>query len=192
MKVIAFMGSARVGGNTELMLEEALKPIRDGGHETTLFRLNFMNLKPCQNCGGCEQTGTCIITKDDMDEIYQAIREADRVILATPIYFFTVSAQTKTMIDRCQAFWCEKYLMRRPIAEGPLGRKGLLLMVGGMKKEIGIKCAGETAKAFFRTISVPTHESLGYLGVDAKAQILEHPTALKEIFEAGRKLIAAQ
>jgi hypothetical protein len=57
-----------------------------------------------------------------------------------------------------------------------------------MKKEIGIQCAEATAKAFFRTISVPEHRTLSYLGIDAKGAILEHPTALKEAFEAGEKL----
>ena len=61
-------------------------------------------------------------------------------------------------------------------------------MAGGMKKDVGIRCSEATVKAFFRTISVPEHNTLGYLGVDAKGAILEHPTALKEAFEAGRKL----
>jgi hypothetical protein len=58
-----------------------------------------------------------------------------------------------------------------------------------MKKEIGIECSGATAKAFFRTISIPEHKTLGYLGVDAKGDILKHPTALKDAYEAGEKLV---
>jgi multimeric flavodoxin WrbA len=61
MKVVAFFGSPRVHGNTELLLDEALKPVREAGCEVQLFKLNFMNIKPCQNCGGCEKTGVCII-----------------------------------------------------------------------------------------------------------------------------------
>jgi multimeric flavodoxin WrbA len=188
MKVIAFLGSPRKDGNTDLLLQEAIKGIESSGLTVKIFRLNLMNIKPCQNCGGCDETGECIIN-DDMTEIYPEIRTADRIILASPIFFFTVSAQTKILIDRCQSFWCEKYLLRKPISEGEFGRKGLLLLAGGMKKEIGIQCAETTVKAFFRTISVPGHNTLWYLGVDAKGAILEHPTALKEAFEAGRKLV---
>ncbi len=188
MKVLAFFGSPRLHGNSESLLNEALKPIEDAGHEIISFKLNFMNIKPCQNCGGCDKKGECVI-KDDMTDIYKAIREADRIILASPIFFFALSAQSKTMIDRCQAFWSEKYLLKKTIPEGQYGRKGLLLLVGGMKRDIGIKCSENTAKAFFRTISVPAHETLGYLGVDAKGDILEHPTALKDAFDAGKKLI---
>jgi len=189
VKIVSFLGSPRPSGNTEVLLEEALKPAEEARHEITLFKLNLMRIKPCQDCGSCEKTGKCIID-DDMNEIYPAIREADRIILASPIFFFALSAQTKTMIDRCQAFWCEKYLMKQTIPEGPYGRKGLLMVVGGMKKDIGVHCSEATTKAFFRTVSVPLHETLSFLGVDAKGAILEHPTALRDAREAGKKLIA--
>lgn len=188
MKIIAFLGSPRKDGNTELLLKETIKGIEESGLNVLLFNLNLMNISPCQNCGGCDDTGTCII-EDDMSQIYNAIRTADRIILASPIFFFGISAQAKVMIDRCQCFWCEKYLLKKPIPGSPYGRKGLLLLVGGQKKEIGIQCAEATAKAFFRTISVPEHKTLGYLGVDSKGAILQHPTALREAYEAGRKLI---
>ena len=93
------------------------------------------------------------------------------------------------MIDRCQAFWCEKYLLKKTVPAGPHGRKGLLIVVGGMKKEDGIHCSETTAKAFFRTISVPEHATVGFLGVDAKGDILKHPTAMKDVYEAGKRLI---
>ncbi len=188
MKIIAFLGSPREGGNTELLLKETIKGIEESGFNVHVFNLNLMNILPCQNCGGCDDTGVCI-NEDDMTQIYDAIRAADRVILASPIFFFGISAQAKIMIDRCQCFWCEKYLLKKPIPDGPYGRKGLLLLVGGMKKEIGIQCAGATAKAFFRTVNVPEHKTLGFLGVDAQGEILKHPTALKEAYEAGKALI---
>jgi multimeric flavodoxin WrbA len=188
VKIVAFQGSPRPSGNTDTLLEAALKPLKEAGHEIILFKLNLMRIKPCQDCGSCEKSGKCIID-DDMIEIYSAIRAAERIILASPIFFFGLSAQVKAMIDRCQAFWCEKYLMKQSIPEGPYGRKGLLLLVGGMKKEIGMTCSDATAKAFFRTVSVPHHETLSFMGVDAKGAILEHPTALSEVREAGRKLV---
>ena len=134
------------------------------------------------------ETGKCVFD-DDMGLIYDAIRTADRIILASPIFFFALSAQTKIMIDRCQSIWCEKYLLKRPIEGGQFGRKGLLLLVGGMKKDIGIQCGEACAKAFFRTISVPEHKTLFYLGVDQKGDIMKHPTALEDAYKAGKKLV---
>lgn len=188
MRIIAFQGSPRSGGNTEILLHEALKPLHEAGHDILVFQLNSMIIKPCQDCGGCVKTGICIHKDDAMCGIYDAIREADRIILASPIFFSSVSAQAKAMIDRCQSFWCEKYLMKKVIPTGPHGRKGLLLLVGGMKKQGSQKCAEETAKAFFRTVSVPEHRVLFFLGIDAKGDILKHPTALKEAYQAGKEL----
>ena len=188
LSIVAFHGSPRVGGNSDILLQEALKPINKEGHEVMLFKLNLMNIKPCQNCGKCDNTGLCVI-EDDMGAIYDAVRVADRVILSSPIFFFALSAQTKIMIDRFQCFWCEKYLLKRPISEGPQGKKGLLLLVGGMKKDIGIQCGEATAKAFFRSISVPEHQTLSYLGIDQKGAILRHSTALNDACCAGERLI---
>jgi multimeric flavodoxin WrbA len=188
MKVTAFLGSPRKDGNTELLLKEAIRGIEESGSDVDIFNLNQMDIMPCQNCGGCEETGACVY-EDDMFQIYDAIRTSDRFILASPIFFFNVSAQIKIMIDRCQAFWCEKYLLKKPIPEGNYKRKGLLLLVAGMKKDIGIQCAEVTVKAFFRTISVQEHKTLGYIGIDAKGEILKHPTALKEAYEAGKELV---
>ena len=188
VNVIAFMGSPRKDGNTSILLQEASRGVTESGHEVKRFNLARMKIRPCQNCGGCDKTGVCIIEGDEMGGIYAALREADRIILASPIFFAGLSAQTKAMVDRCQAFWCEKYLLNKPLPEGPEGRRGLFITVGGMKTGKGVECGGATATAFFRTLNVPVHASLGYRGVDAKGAIREHPTALLEAFEAGREL----
>ena len=189
MNIIAFHGSPRIGGNTELLLNETLKAFDTRFHRIQFFRLNQMDIRPCQNCGGCDDTGSCII-EDAMVDIYEAIRSADRIILASPIFFFGLSAQTKIMIDRCQAFWCQRYLLKKSLVSELHGRKGLLLLVGGMKNETGIRCAEATAKAFFRSISVPEHETLSFLNVDVKGAIVSHPTALQQGFEAGKRLVS--
>ncbi|MDA8077896.1 MAG: flavodoxin family protein [Nitrospiraceae bacterium] len=189
MNVIAFLGSPRVDGNSALLLKEAVRAIEEEGYTVRTFNLNMMNIHACQNCGGCDETGVCVIA-DDMSEISTAIRAADRIILASPIFFFGLSAQSKAMIDRCQSFWCEKYLLKKPIPAGPFGRKGLLLLVGGMEKTVGMECGNATATAFFRTISVPEHAVLSFMGVDARGAIRDHPTALAEAFDAGRSLVS--
>lgn len=189
MKVVVFYGSPRDGGNTELLLDNALRAVNEDGHVVTVFRPGSMNISPCLNCGGCEESGECVI-EDDMVEVYDAIRNGDRFILASPIFFLGLTAQVKALIDRCQSFWCGKYLLKRPIPEGPDGRKGMLLMVGGMKQETGYTCGAATAKAFFRTISVLEHTSLVYPLIDARGAIKDHPTAFKDAYEAGKKLIS--
>jgi NAD(P)H-dependent FMN reductase len=190
MKVVSFNGSPRKNGNTEALLQETIRSVESAGHEVLKFSLNEMNIMPCQDCSGCEGTGVCVY-QDDMATVTEAIRRSDRIILASPIFFFGLSAQAKAMIDRCQSFWCEKYLLKRPIPEGPNGRRGLLLLVGGMKNEVGVSCGEATAKAFFRTISIPSHETVSFLGIDAKGAIASHETAFNDVFSAGRRLVDA-
>jgi multimeric flavodoxin WrbA len=191
MKVIAFNGSPRRGGNTEILLSETIRGVRGQGGEATVYHLDTMNLRACLGCGKCDAAGLCVI-KDDMEMLRREIRSADRIIVASPIFFFSVSAQTKMMIDRCQAFWAEKYVHKKPIQPGPFGRKGLLLLVGGMKqseKNVGFTCAEATVKAFFRTVNVQEHVTLAFDAVDKKGAIQQHPTAMREAYEAGKALV---
>jgi len=191
MKVLALNGSPRRRGNTELLLDEALKGVREQGGEVTNYHLNSLSLSPCQQCGACDDTGNCKI-KDDMQAIYKDILTTDRIILASPIFFFSVSAQAKIVIDRCQSFWSQKYIHKKPIVAGALGRKGLLLLVGGMKqsdKNEGFHCAEVVARTFFRTVNVQEHMTLAFGNVDEKGVIKNHPTALQEAYEAGKILL---
>ncbi len=190
MKVLAFNGSPRKGGNTQLLVTAAIKGAQEQGAEVTVYNLNDLQIRPCQHCGGCDNTARCVIP-DDMQAVHRDIRTTDRIILASPIFFFGLSAQTKLMIDRCQTFWAEKYVHKKPIPPGEFGRKGLLLLVGGMKRDAknkGFGCAEVSARSFFRTVNVQEHVTLAYDSVDEKGAIEKHPTALKEAFDAGSAL----
>ena len=186
MNVIAFSGSPRKGGNSETLLREA---IRGTGLDVEVFRLSELDIEPCRSCGECEETGECVI-EDAMQEVQSAIRKADRIIFSTPVYFMGIPAQAKAMVDRCQAFWAEKNVLGRPLPAGKHGRKGLLLIVGGRKNQEGARCAEASLVSFMRSVSVPEHRTLSYTGTDAKGEILKHPTALKEAYEAGRELVS--
>ncbi|MBF0539016.1 MAG: flavodoxin family protein [Nitrospirae bacterium] len=188
MRFVLFQSSPRAGGNTELLLDVAIGAIKEAGGQMTIFRPHLMDIAPCTNCGGCDHTGECVI-HDDMTEVYRAIYEGDKFILASPIFFFGLPAQVKALIDRCQALWCEKYLLNRPIKETGHPREGLVILVGGMKKETGFRSAEATATAFFRTISVARHQSLFFPGVDKKGAITGHPTAYNDVYTATVKLI---
>lgn len=180
------MGSPRKGGNSEILLKEAMQGAREKGAEIVYFDLPAMKIAGCRDCGVCEGTGCCHV-EDDMQKIYSAIRQSSRFILASPVFFAGVSAQAKLMIDRCQSFWCEKYLLKKPMP--PEDRAGLFICVGGMKRPEGRDCSAATAVSFFRTISVLAHRELCYLGVDKKGEILKHPDALREVYEAGKALM---
>jgi len=99
MKVLGIVGSPRKGGNTEILVEEALAAAREAGAQTELVSVVGKNIAPCDGCSSCRRTGVCHI-KDDMQSIYRQLESADAIIFGSPVYFGSVSAQAKAIIDR--------------------------------------------------------------------------------------------
>ncbi len=104
MHVLGIMGSPRVGGNSDLLLEQALKGAAEKGARTEKIVLNENRIHGCNDCMGCNETGICVID-DDMHAILEKVREADYIIHAAPIYFWSMTSQMKAYIDR----WCSLY-----------------------------------------------------------------------------------
>ena len=102
MKIVAFNGSPRKGGNTELLIKEVFKPIQEAGIETELVQLGGKLLRGCASCYTCFKTkdGKCAIKTDPMNEFIQKAQEADGIILASPTYYGSVSAEMKAFMDR--------------------------------------------------------------------------------------------
>lgn len=189
LHVLALAGSPRRGGNTDLLLEQALEGARQAGAQIENIVLNDLNIRPCQHCDGCLSTGICII-QDDMQAIHQKLRQADRLVLACPMFFLGLAGQAKMAIDRCQALWVEKYILgvRRQWARDGSRRRGLFLSVGGMRKPGLFDGARATVRAFFACCDVAYGEEVLLEGVDFYRAIMEHPSTLRQAFEAGARL----
>lgn len=112
MKVLGILCSPRKGGNTEILLQEAMSGAQECGAETELVTVGDKDIKPCDGCLSCAKTGQCHI-KDDMAGIYDRILAADGIIWGTPVYFFNVAAQTKIILDRLYAFYTNNKLMNK-------------------------------------------------------------------------------
>lgn len=115
MKVIGISGSPRKDGNTEILTKEALKPFRRQRWEVVEFFLSFKTINPCIGCETCADTGVCSIENDDMQELIDAFREVDAVIIGSPVYYRNVTAQLKALFDRSFVFKDSRLL------EGKLG-----------------------------------------------------------------------
>jgi multimeric flavodoxin WrbA len=186
MKVIGISGSPRRGGNTETLLREVLRGAEEAGAETRLFILSRMNISPCLHCDGCLAEGKCVV-KDDMWLIYPEIESLDALVLASPIHFYGVAAQAKAMIDRCQAFWARKYVLKRRIAVQK--RKGVFVSVGGTQFPDTFEHAKATVKNLFLVIDIKYWAELLFPAVDSKGEIKEHPTALQDAYLLGKRLV---
>ena len=188
MKLTAISGSPRQGGNSDILLEKALETARAGLVSIEKIVLSNLNIRPCQECGRCLKTGTCQIF-DDMAIIYEALDKADIVIIASPIFFGNVSAQTKTMIDRMQCFWARKYILKKTGARK--NRRGAFISCGGLKTEEYFKCAKKVIDIFFKVQDIEYREELFAGGIDNSRDILKHKDILQKARELGERLISA-
>ena len=192
MKVLGLFGSPRRGGNTELLLEEALKGAEKEGGEVERIYLSDFTITPCKECHGCDNTGNCVIL-DDMQKIYPKLLEADVLILASPIFFYGVTAWAKALIDRSQALWARKYLLKDPsLGKEGKKRKGFFISLGATKGPKIFEGAILTVKYFFDVLNADYMGELVFRGVEAKGDILKRPEALQQAFEAGRRLVRDQ
>jgi len=187
MKVLGVFGSPRRGGNTDLLLNELLRGCRNGHADVEEIYLRELKITPCLEIYACRKDGKCPI-RDDMQNLYPRLAEADVLVLASPIFFYSVSAQAKALIDRCQAFWAQKYLLKQPVAPGGKIRRGAFLAVGGSKGEKVFEGALMTMKYFFDSLDMIFYKSLLYRGVDAQGEILNHPTALDDAYRLGTEI----
>ncbi len=189
MRVLGLAGSPRRGGNTDLLLAQAMKGAQSQGAEVKTIILNDLEVTPCQHCDACLEAGKCRI-EDDMQMVYRELERADRIVLASPLHFMGVTAQAKAMIDRCQALWARKYVLKKP----PLGdrrqRRGLFISVGGRKVANLFESALVTVKSLFRVLDITYAGELLFAGIDEKGAIKKHPDALKQAFTAGQRLVA--
>lgn len=188
MKVLGLNGSPRRGGNTEILLAGVMRGAASKGAETEVIVLSELKISPCTHCDACLTSGRCIID-DDMQVVYKALEAADRIVIASPLHFMSLTAQTKLAIDRCQAIWARKYRLKIP----PLGdnrpRYGIYVGVGGRKGEKLFDAAIEVVRSLFFVLNVTYLGALTSAGVDEKGAILKVPGALEKAFAAGENLI---
>ncbi len=124
MKFVGILGSARKGGNTEILLNVAMEEAQKNGVLIDKIPLRDKSIDPCDGCSGCTKTGKCVI-EDDAQEIYRKMLESDGIIWATPVYFWSMTGQTKTLMDRTYALLFPKLQLASKV--------GGLIMVAGMR-----------------------------------------------------------
>jgi multimeric flavodoxin WrbA len=191
MKIIGIHGSPRKGGNTDLLLGEFLRGCREAGADVEEFHIRDLKISPCLEIYACKKDGNCPIN-DDMKLLYAKFVEADGLAIASPIFFYAVSAQLKAMIDRCQAMWARRYILHQAISPGKTNRRGVFLAVGGSKGSKIFDGPLLTMKYFFDALDINFYRSLLFKEIDAKGDILRHPTAMTEAFALGREFVKGE
>ena len=190
LKVIGISASPRLNGNSDLLLRQALAGAESAGAQTEYLRLADFKIAPCIECNSCYKTGRCVV-KDDYHIISAKMLDADRLIFATPIFFMTVCAQAKALIDRCQCLWAHKYVLKKPlITAAGRDRRAMVIAVGGSKSKKMFDSIRLTMKYFFDVLDINYAANLFVNKVEDPGQIKNHPSAMEQAFALGQKLVA--
>lgn len=173
-KVLILSGSPRKSGNSDLLCGAFLKGATEAGHHVEKIRVAEKKIGYCRACYACRDTGVCVI-KDDMAEVLQKMIDTDVLVLASPVYFYSIDAQLKALIDRTVARWTE------------VKNKELYYIVTAADGESE---AAETTIACFRGYAdcIEGAKEMGTIygmGVYEKGEI-EPTTAMSQAYEMGK------
>jgi multimeric flavodoxin WrbA len=187
MKVLGIYGSPRKGGNTDQLLDKVLEGAQSAGAEVKSVYTRELKMCGCIECGGCDKTGECVV-KDDMQNVYPLLDWADVVFLASPIFFYGLTSQSKALIDRVQAHWARQMLQKTPEErKRPNRGRGYLITVGATRGKNLFEGAILTAKYFFDALDMSYDGGIFFRSLEKKNAVKENPETLQEAFTLGLK-----
>ncbi len=181
-KLVAFMGSPRKNANTDNIVKAIAEGAEAAGAETQIFYLKDMNIGFCIGCFYCRNKDTCVL-KDDMAQIYEALKDASAVVIGAPIYFYQVNGMVKNLIDRLF-----------PIIDMPPAPRF------GTKKAAMVYTSGAPIQADLQPYMDQTNQAVSMLGFDIQdtiyfssgndpRAIANSPEVLAKAKELGKKLV---
>jgi len=189
--IAAVYGSPRRQGNTATLLKRAVDGARAAGASVDEIVLRDYQISPCLEIYGCKKDGDCVI-KDDFQGVRDRILASRGLMLATPIFFYTVSAHTKMFMDRCQSLWVKKYWIdQTPFNQWTPVRQAFLISAGATKGKKLFDGMLLTMKYFFDVLDMTLWDSLLVRGVDLAGDVLAHPEYMDTAFEKGQAFAEA-
>ena len=173
------------------MLREAIRGVRESGAVVEEVVLRDQKISPCLEIYGCKTDGECAI-KDDFQKVRDLMLDARGLILASPIFFYSVSAHTKILMDRFQSLWVKKYwIEKNPKNQKRIQRKGLFISVGATKGKKLFDGALLSIRYFFDTLDMELWKALQYRQLDFEGDVLKYPEYLEEAYQAGKRFVEA-
>lgn len=192
--LIAIYGSPRKNGNTAILLNSAVKGVIRQGYTVKKIFLYDYKIKPCIEDYSCIKNENCCI-KDDFQKILDLILRSDGLLVASPIFFYSVSAQLKLFIDRCQVMWVKKnksekvgFELRNTNLFSKNIKKGMFIAAGATGGEKLFDGAILTMKYFFNVLNIELSETLPFRHLDYEGEVKKHPDYIKQVYNSVRKL----
>ena len=179
--VLVLKSSPRENGNSNTLAEQVETGAKEAGADVERLILHHMDIRPCDACDVCQETGVCIV-KDDMQQVYPLLKKADAIVIAGPVYWFTISAQAKLCIDR----W---YALESPQGSGLRDKQiGIVLTYGDtdLYTSGGIN-AIHTFESIFRYIGAEI-TGMVYGTVHGIGDVEKQPELMESAYQLGQKL----
>lgn len=174
-KVLIISSSPRKGGNSDLLSDEFMKGAQEAGHKVKKISLRDEKIKFCKACDACQKGKPCAID-DDMRKLLQKMTDSDVIVLASPVYFYSMSAQLKTFIDRTYARYTE-------ITD----KEFYFILTAADEEEKNVKRAIESLRAFTSCLSGAKEKGIiCATGVWKKGEVRDR-NFIKMAFDAGLK-----
>lgn len=183
MKIIGVVGSPRNGSNTEILVKEALEGAKDADAETIIYKLSQMDISPCKACMYCKSSeGECAID-DDMQTLYEEIKEADGFVLASPVYMWQMTAQSKLFTDRLYAFYGSNF-------EEQYGKKKVSLIFSqGNPDKNAFSVYFDYTKNMFEFLGFNVVDMKNYAGNNVPGSVKDQDEIILEAREIGKNLV---
>jgi multimeric flavodoxin WrbA len=190
IKVLGISGSPHRHGNTETLLDSFLAGAKTAGASVEKVVLKDLDYVPCQGCNACHKTGDCIV-QDDAITLFDKILKADTVAVASPIYSMGITAELKGLIDRGQYLWARKFILKTLYFpnEHIIRHKGIFISTAGLSWDNVFDAAFPAITAFFNGVGFEYYDNIIANNMDQWKGIKNHPTALREAFEKGQKVV---
>jgi multimeric flavodoxin WrbA len=190
-RIVALYGSPRRRGNTATLLKQAVAGARDAGAEVDEIVLRDLKLSACLEIYSCRHDGECRI-RDDFQGVRDRVLAGGGLILASPIFYYAVSAHTKILMDRFHSLWVKKrWVDAGPNRAPTVRRKGLFISAGATRGKRLFDGALLSVRYFFDTLDTDLWHALLYRGLEHEGEAQEHPDYLNETYQAGRNLAEA-
>jgi len=185
VKILGVVCSPRANGNTHILVEEALKSATESGAEVEIYSTIGKIITPCDGCDVCRQTNKCHI-EDDMQELYGKFLKANGIILGSPVYFWSVTAQAKAVIDRTYVFKIGSSTGSCQRIKRELGNKVGAAFVVARKR--GVAYALATINNFFYLHDMVIAGGVACFG-DERGDVRNNERAIKEAWRVGKLMV---
>ena len=183
-RLLILKASPRAWGNSAILADQLAQGAQNAGAEVHTVSLHVLDIRPCDACDLCRDNGGECVIQDDMQPLYPELRAADAIVIATPVYWFTLSAQAKLFIDRWYALLGEK--------PNPLRGKRFALLLSYGDSDLQTSGGIHALHTFEHMVTYLRGEMVGcvHASADNPGDVLNQPALLDEAFRLGQKLAA--